>query len=131
MAVSFLLVGNEMWLSRYSEANVDMLNLPYDYGSIMHYFRTAYSRNGLPTIETIQPNVAIGQLVNMSAIDIQKIRLFYNCPATGVTFAPTTLTPPLNDGSLSRSHRARHFLHDYDPLNSFSEHNVLYEYSDG
>ena len=130
MAVSCLLIGDEVSFLRKSEANVDMLNTPYDYSSVMHYSRVAFSRNGLPTIETIQPNAVIGHTGNMSAIDIQRVRLFYNCPTTGVTFAPTTLAPLVNDGMFSRSHHAYCPLHRYDPLNSFSEHNVLLGCSD-
>jgi hypothetical protein len=54
----------------------------------MHYPRDAFSINGLPTIEPLQPNVSIGQRYNMSAIDIQEVRLFYNCSANGITFPP-------------------------------------------
>ena len=79
---------------------MDVQNTPYDYASIMHYSRTAFSRNGLPTIETIHPNAVIGQREYMSAFDIQEIRSFYNWPTTGVTFAPTTLPPPVNNRML-------------------------------
>ncbi len=43
----------------------------YDYGSIMHYPRTAFSKNGLDTIvPTNPPGAAIGQRTGLSAGDI-------------------------------------------------------------
>jgi hypothetical protein len=45
----------------------------------MHYSKTAFSSNGLPTIITKDPNVWIGQRNALSASDIQEIRRYYNC----------------------------------------------------
>ena len=55
---------------------------------------TAFSENGLPTIEPLQPNVTIGQRDNLSSIDIEEVRRFYNCSSTGITLPPTT-TPTI------------------------------------
>lgn len=71
---------------------VDRQNTPYDYGSVMHYGAYAFSTNDLPTIEPLQPNVEIGQRINMSTLDIEKVRLFYNCSSDGPTFAPIPTT---------------------------------------
>ncbi|MGH4026773.1 MAG: M12 family metallopeptidase [Pseudonocardiaceae bacterium] len=38
----------------------------YDYESIMHYPAGAFSKNGQPTIETLQPGVTIGQRTGLS-----------------------------------------------------------------
>ena len=53
----------------------------YDYGSIMHYGETSFSRNGKPTILP-PPNRDIGQRVALSAGDIEAIDRMY---ATDVT----------------------------------------------
>ncbi|CAF3629808.1 unnamed protein product [Rotaria sp. Silwood2] len=58
----------------------------------MHYEPDAFSFNGRPTIESLQPNVTFGQRFNMSAIDILEVRLFYNCSSSGVTFSPMPTT---------------------------------------
>jgi Astacin (Peptidase family M12A) len=48
----------------------------YDFGSIMHYPRTAFSRNGQPTIEPLGGQ-AIGQRTGLSHGDIAAIRAIY------------------------------------------------------
>ena len=54
----------------------------YDYGSIMHYPRTAFSKNGQDTITPIDPNAQIGQRNGLSVGDIAAVRTMY--PACGV-----------------------------------------------
>lgn len=49
----------------------------YDYGSIMHYPRDAFSKNGLPTIETLDPHAQIGQREGLSHGDIETILMLY------------------------------------------------------
>ncbi len=44
----------------------------YDYGSIMHYGKYAFSRNGKPTITPLK-NVSIGQRDGLSTLDIRSI----------------------------------------------------------
>ncbi len=76
----------------YDSSIVNTQNTPYDYASVMHYEPDAFSSNGLPTIEALQPNVTFGQRDNMSTIDIEEVRLFYNCSSRGVTFPPMPTT---------------------------------------
>ncbi|XP_035264088.1 high choriolytic enzyme 1-like [Anguilla anguilla] len=56
------------------------LNTPYDYTSIMHYGRTAFSTNGMDTITPVpNPNKSIGQRRSMSMGDILRINKLYSC----------------------------------------------------
>ncbi|HET9872810.1 MAG TPA: Dot/Icm T4SS effector Zinc-dependent metalloprotease LegP [Propionibacteriaceae bacterium] len=58
----------------------------YDYGSIMHYERTAFSRNGLETITPTNPATAqIGQRVALSQGDLAAVASMYGSPAPVVT----------------------------------------------
>ncbi|KAM9366251.1 low choriolytic enzyme-like [Symphorus nematophorus] len=59
------------------------LGTPYDYNSVMHYGRFAFSKNREPTIVPIpNPNVAIGRATQMSPIDIRRVNILYRCNRT-------------------------------------------------
>jgi hypothetical protein len=49
----------------------------YDYGSIMHYPRNAFSKNGQDTIVPTKAGAAIGQRNGLSARDIAAVKLLY------------------------------------------------------
>jgi hypothetical protein len=49
----------------------------YDYGSIMHYPRTAFSKNGENTITPTDANAVVGQREGLSAGDIAGVRTMY------------------------------------------------------
>ncbi|UJR06702.1 hypothetical protein I4U23_010988 [Adineta vaga] len=57
------------------------LKTNYDYGSIMHYGKDYFSKNGLPTIVPKQANVQIGNREKLSPVDILEVRQFYGCKA--------------------------------------------------
>ena len=58
----------------------------YDYGSIMHYPRTAFSANGQDTITPTNAAAQIGQRTGLSAGDIAGVRAMY--PSCGVVKPP-------------------------------------------
>jgi hypothetical protein len=65
----------------------------YDYGSIMHYPRTAFSSNGQDTIVPVDANAQIGQRTGLSAGDIAAVAAIY--PACT---RPTPFKKVLDDG---------------------------------
>lgn len=71
---------------------IDSLGTPYDYGSMMHYGRTAFGR-GRVTIQPLNPNARIGQRSGFSSIDIKQINLMYKCKNPGGG-GETTSSPP-------------------------------------
>ncbi|CAI5454942.1 unnamed protein product [Caenorhabditis angaria] len=81
--------GLQDQFDKYSLSMIDHLGTKYDYGSVMHYAPTAFSKNGKPTIEPIEKDVEIGQRLGFSENDIYKINMLYNCPA----FTTTTVSP--------------------------------------
>ena len=61
--------------------NIDTLGLPYDYSSIMHYEWNEFSKNGQATIVALQNGIEFpnARYKNLSSIDIEEIRRYYNC----------------------------------------------------
>ena len=56
----------------------------YDYGSIMHYERKAFTKNGQDTITPTNPASAqIGQRVALSAGDLNAVATMYGAPVSG------------------------------------------------
>ena len=65
----------------------------YDYGSVMHYSRDAFSSNGLDTIEIInifeynrqgRPTLGASSKTELSSVDATQLNRMYNCPGSGV-----------------------------------------------
>jgi len=72
-------------LHNFDKVDTNNLGTPYDYGSIMHYGRYAFSkeRGVLPTIVPIpDPTAVIGKATMMSANDIERINVLYRCSAS-------------------------------------------------
>ncbi|XP_067676037.1 uncharacterized protein [Haliotis asinina] len=68
---------------------------PYDYSSIMHYNKWAFTRMGEPTLKVIgigkKLGMTIGQRRALSTIDIAQLRAMYHCNEkedSAVTFCP-------------------------------------------
>lgn len=73
--------GAEHNFLRYNSNVVGLFSTSYDFDSIMHYSRNAFSRNGRDTISTLNPaNMnRIGQRARMSNGDITRLRNMYTC----------------------------------------------------
>uniref|UniRef100_A0A672Z274 Metalloendopeptidase n=1 Tax=Sphaeramia orbicularis TaxID=375764 RepID=A0A672Z274_9TELE len=71
----------------YNDSVSSALGVPYDFNSVMHYSKTAFSIGSDPTIVTKNPLFAdvIGQRMEFSASDIIKLNRLYNC-TTSLTF---------------------------------------------
>ncbi|XP_055773707.1 hatching enzyme 1.2-like [Salvelinus fontinalis] len=65
----------------FDKEDTDNLDIPYDYSSVMHYNRWSFST--VYRKETITPipdaTVSIGQSLEMSAIDVQRVNKLYRC----------------------------------------------------
>ncbi|XP_067295698.1 nephrosin isoform X2 [Pseudorasbora parva] len=62
----------------FKKTNTNNLGTPYDYNSVMHYRRYAFSRNNEPTMIPIpNPNAVIGGAQQMSQNDINRINNLY------------------------------------------------------
>ncbi|XP_076819483.1 astacin-like metalloendopeptidase isoform X1 [Clavelina lepadiformis] len=72
--------GKEHNFDKYTEYEIQTLGEAYDYSSIMHYYDTAFSANGEPTIVALYPGGEnMGQREGFSTSDLNKLRKLYNC----------------------------------------------------
>uniref|UniRef100_A0A8C6Q6Q7 Metalloendopeptidase n=1 Tax=Nothobranchius furzeri TaxID=105023 RepID=A0A8C6Q6Q7_NOTFU len=68
------------------------LNSPYDYSSVMHYGRYAFSEDGGPTIiPRPDPYIPIGQRDGPSALDLHKINTLYDCDLKKILYFPVDM----------------------------------------
>ena len=72
--------GREDNFQKYSHPTIDVLGTKYDYNSIMHYGRLAFSSNSEPTIKAVgNPGMELGQRDGLSEVDIIKLNALYDC----------------------------------------------------
>uniref|UniRef100_A0AAF5D402 Metalloendopeptidase n=1 Tax=Strongyloides stercoralis TaxID=6248 RepID=A0AAF5D402_STRER len=66
-------------LKSFKNDELELFNISYDYGSLMHHSSTIYSKNNLSTILTNDPNYqnTIGQDNKLKFNDIKKLNLIY------------------------------------------------------
>jgi len=79
---SVLLLGREHNFLKYDDGIITDLNTPYDYESVMHYQPFSFNKNSsIPTITAKIPEFddVIGQRLDLSAIDLERLNRMYNC----------------------------------------------------
>ncbi|XP_006926890.1 meprin A subunit alpha isoform X2 [Pteropus alecto] len=80
-----ILPGYEHNFDTYDDNFITDLNTPYDYESVMHYAPFSFNKNAsVPTITAKIPefNSIIGQRLDFSAIDLERLNRMYNCTTT-------------------------------------------------
>ncbi|XP_077374538.1 low choriolytic enzyme-like [Festucalex cinctus] len=61
-------------------ANTNNLGTPYDYNSVMHYHKYAYTKNDQPTIIARDPLItSFGTATEMNANDYERVNRLYEC----------------------------------------------------
>ncbi|MCU1329197.1 MAG: hypothetical protein JWN34_4567 [Bryobacterales bacterium] len=78
----------------------------YDFGSIMQYPATGFSRNYLDSMETVPPGIPIGQRDGLSAGDIDAVTRLYRLTPDGTTITTNPTGLPITvDGVAATSPR--------------------------
>lgn len=94
--------GYEVNFAKAKVGETTAFGVTYDYGSVLHYSATAFSKNGQPTIEAkTKTNDKMGQREGFSKRDIEKVNKMYKCQGvTGTPVAKPTTTPKPPNGSI-------------------------------
>ncbi|NXK19401.1 MEP1A protein, partial [Arenaria interpres] len=80
-----IIPGKEHNFLKYNDSYITDLNTPYDYESLMHYEPFSFNKNeSIPTITAKIPEFddVIGQRLDFSAIDLERLYRMYNCTST-------------------------------------------------
>ncbi|XP_065691170.2 meprin A subunit alpha isoform X2 [Patagioenas fasciata] len=80
-----IIAGREHNFEKYDDDFITDLNTPYDYESLMHYAPFSFNKNeSIPTITAKIPafDSIIGQRLDFSAIDLERLNRMYNCTST-------------------------------------------------
>ncbi|XP_012862226.1 meprin A subunit alpha [Echinops telfairi] len=80
-----IIPGYQHNFNTYPDSYITDLNTPYDYESLMHYEPFSFNKNAsAPTITAKIPefNTIIGQRLDFSAIDLERLNRMYNCTTT-------------------------------------------------
>ncbi|NXO42933.1 MEP1A protein, partial [Locustella ochotensis] len=80
-----IIAGKEHNFAKYDDTYITDLNTPYDYESLMHYEPLSFNKNAsVPTITAKIPafDDIIGQRLDLSAIDLERLNRMYNCTST-------------------------------------------------
>ncbi|XP_051577814.1 meprin A subunit beta-like [Myxocyprinus asiaticus] len=74
-----IIKGYEINFNKYSESFTSTLGTPYDYTSVMHYDKNAFSKGNGSTILTNLPEFqdVIGQRIDMSEYDVTELNKLY------------------------------------------------------
>ncbi|ESO93913.1 hypothetical protein LOTGIDRAFT_209446 [Lottia gigantea] len=72
--------GQEHNFVKFKSSNIDELNQPYDFQSIMHYSAYSFAKDrSKPVIVPKIKGVVLGQRTHLSTIDIKEIQILYGC----------------------------------------------------
>ncbi|XP_069092176.1 meprin A subunit alpha-like isoform X2 [Pleurodeles waltl] len=80
-----IIEGYAYAFDKYDDDFISDLNTPYDYDSVMHYGPLSFNKNyNVATITTKIPafNDIIGQRLDLSKIDLERLNRMYNCTST-------------------------------------------------
>ena len=74
-----VLSGLQRAFDKVEPGTTNLLGYGYDYASIMHYSRDAFSSNNLDTIVAKDPRIPFGDAEELSPLDIAKTKVLYSC----------------------------------------------------
>eukprot|EP00795_Rhopilema_esculentum_P015056 gene15056-6221_t len=71
--------------NKYSHQKADILGTQYDYDTVMHYGKFAFSKNGKQTMKAIGSDRELGEATTLGPSDITALNALYDCASKGVS----------------------------------------------
>ena len=108
-------VGLEHNFQKYTHAQLDRLEAPYDMGSVMHLPGKAFSKNGLNTIEArAGAYIPLGGSDDLSEIDKAQLNLLYGCTGYPSKYICANFNSKCYTQTVSPWHVWKKTQHQYD-----------------
>ena len=79
LIISNFIVDQVHNFKKYSHKLADVLGTQYDYGTIMHYGKYAFSKNGKQTLKSIGSDKGLGTMTTLNSNDITALNALYDC----------------------------------------------------
>ena len=79
LIISNFIVDQVHNFQKYSHKSADVLGTQYDYGTIMHYGKYAFSKNGKQTMKAIGSDRELGEANTLGPSDITALNALYDC----------------------------------------------------
>ncbi|XP_069461263.1 meprin A subunit alpha-like [Ambystoma mexicanum] len=118
----------------YDDSFITDLNTPYDYESVMHYGPFSFNKNAsVPTITAKIPefNDIIGQRLDFSALDIERLNRMYNCPSS-LTLLDQCAFEYINIcGMVQGANDNGDWVHEKGTAGGMNDHTLLGQCRDG
>ncbi|XP_073530013.1 meprin A subunit alpha [Phyllobates terribilis] len=111
----------------YDDTYITDLNTPYDYESVMHYGPYSFNKNaGVPTItaKITAFNNIIGQRLDFSAIDLERLNRMYNCTAPLILLDQCSFEFINICGMVQSTTDDADWSHELGSSGSFSDHTL-------
>jgi Astacin (Peptidase family M12A) len=92
--------GYEVNFRKADKGETSGFGVAYDYGSVLHYSPSAFSKNNQPTIEAkMRTSETMGQRERFSSYDIQKVNKMYKCRTTTADTDPAIMSSTIRPGN--------------------------------
>ena len=82
MICSSVVLGFKYAFNMFDDRAIDSRGVPYDYQSVMHYGGYDFSKNGKPTLKSLNHKIKYFGNNHLSPSDIKQLNLMYECGGT-------------------------------------------------
>uniref|UniRef100_A0A8C8RVV1 Meprin A subunit n=1 Tax=Pelusios castaneus TaxID=367368 RepID=A0A8C8RVV1_9SAUR len=123
-----ILSGQSHNFAKYDDTFIADLNTPYDYESLMHYEPLSFNKNeSIPTITAKIPafNDVIGQRLDFSAIDLERLNRMYNCTSTHTLLDQCAFEAANICGMIQGTRDDADWVHKKSSLSGQEDHTIL------